>query len=77
MVSLTQAELMRQLRYDGVGIQVNYYPVHRQPYYENRYGVLNLEGANAYYARCLSLPFYPALSYTDQDFVIAKVLEIV
>jgi dTDP-4-amino-4,6-dideoxygalactose transaminase len=36
-----------------------------------RYGEIALPGADAYYARCLSIPFYPAM--TDAD--VARVAE--
>jgi UDP-4-amino-4,6-dideoxy-N-acetyl-beta-L-altrosamine transaminase len=61
----TRAAFMAALRAEGIGSQVHYTPVHRQPYYRQRYGALDLPGADAYYARCLSIPFYPAL--TDGD----------
>jgi dTDP-4-amino-4,6-dideoxygalactose transaminase len=61
----TRAAVMAALRERGVGSQVHYIPVHSQPYYRQRYGELDLPGADAWYARCLSLPLFPAM--TDQD----------
>ncbi len=63
----TRGMVMRELHARGIGSQVHYMPVHLQPYYAARYGTLDLPGADAYYARCLSLPFYPTL--TDADVV--------
>jgi dTDP-4-amino-4,6-dideoxygalactose transaminase len=60
-----RAEAMNRLRAQGIGTQVHYIPVHRQPYYRARYGELSLPGSDAYYARCLSLPLFPAM--TDAD----------
>ncbi|WP_395672956.1 UDP-4-amino-4,6-dideoxy-N-acetyl-beta-L-altrosamine transaminase [Phenylobacterium sp.] len=65
----TRAEVVEALRLRGVGSQVHYIPVHRQPYYAARYGDLDLPGADAWYARCLSLPLYPGMA--DED--VAKV----
>jgi dTDP-4-amino-4,6-dideoxygalactose transaminase len=62
-----RAEIMRRLRADGIGTQVHYVPVHRQPYYRARYGRLDLPGADAYYARTLSLPLFPAMADGDVD----------
>ena len=64
-LDVTRAELMTTLRASGIGTQVHYIPVHRQPYYRERYGLLELPGADAYYERCLSLPFYPAMADDD------------
>jgi len=66
-----RAEVMHRLRRAGVGTQVHYLPVHRQPYYVRRYGKIDLPGADAYYARCLSLPIFPAMADGDVDRVAA------
>jgi len=56
--------------------QVHYIPVHRMPYYE-RLGWKkgDFPQSEAYYARCLSLPMYPALTDAEQDYVVACVAE--
>ncbi len=64
-VGLCRRQVVDELRERGVGTQVHYIPVHRQPYYRERYGDLNLPGAEAWYAHCLSLPLYPGM--TDED----------
>ena len=61
----TRREVVDALRERGVGSQVHYIPVHRQPYYRQRYGPLDLPGAEAWYARCLSLPLYPGMADAD------------
>lgn len=63
----SRAQVMRGLAACGIGSQVHYVPVHRQPCYRRRYGDLSLPGADAYYARCLSLPLYPGLSALEVD----------
>lgn len=64
-LGMSRASVMEALRARGIGTQVHYLPLHRQPYYRQRYGALSLPGADAYYASCLSLPLFPAL--TDDD----------
>jgi UDP-4-amino-4,6-dideoxy-N-acetyl-beta-L-altrosamine transaminase len=68
---VTRREVVERLRERGVGTQVHYIPVHRQPYYRARYGDLSLPGAEAWYDRCLSLPLYPAMADAD----VGKVAE--
>lgn len=68
-VGKTRREVVEALKARGVGTQVHYIPVHRQPYYRNLYGPLDLPGAEAWYARCLSLPLYPGMEDGD----VAKV----
>ena len=62
----TRARLMNELRSRGIGTQVHYIPVHMQPYYRDRYDV-RLPGAEAYYARCLSIPMYPSMTDADVE----------
>ena len=64
-LGISRAALMRGLSAKGVGTQVHYIPVYRQPYFTHRYGAQRHAGAEAYYARSLSLPLFPAM--TDED----------
>lgn len=66
----SRAQVMRELRKRGIGTQVHYVPLHRQPYYRARYGEQSLPGADQYYARALSLPLFPDLSDGEQDRVV-------
>lgn len=62
---VSRAIVMRELAKDGIGSQVHYFPVHRQPYYAKRYGVQALPGADRYYEHCLSLPLFASMSVDD------------
>lgn len=64
-VGIGRATVMTRLREQGIGTQVHFIPVHKQPYYSERYGEQSLPGADAYYARCLSLPLFPAMRDRD------------
>ncbi|WP_299439210.1 UDP-4-amino-4,6-dideoxy-N-acetyl-beta-L-altrosamine transaminase [uncultured Rhodospira sp.] len=70
-VGLTRAQVITRLRDAGIGTQVHYLPVHRQPYYRALYPDLTLPGADAYYARCLSLPLFPDM----EDQAVARVAD--
>lgn len=72
----TRTRVMNRLREKGVGTQVHYIPVHLQPYYAQRYGPLSLPGAEAYYARCLSLPLFPAMEAADVDRTVDALAEV-
>jgi UDP-4-amino-4,6-dideoxy-N-acetyl-beta-L-altrosamine transaminase len=67
---IERSELMRALSSEGIGTQVHYIPVHRQPYYAARYGVQSLPGAESYYASTLTLPLYAAMEETDVERVV-------
>ncbi len=70
LIEKDRATVMRQLAAEGIGTQVHYLPLHRQPYYRQRYGQTELPGADAYYERCLSLPLYPTMEVDDVDRVV-------
>jgi perosamine synthetase len=71
----TRTTFMTRLREQGIGSQVHYIPVYRQPYYTTRYGLdpAAFPAAESYYSGCLSLPFYPALTDEDVAHVITSV----
>jgi len=73
---LTRASVMRELTDDGIGSQVHYFPVHRQRYYAERYGIANLSGADRYYARALSLPFFASMTVDDVERVVRTLTKI-
>jgi dTDP-4-amino-4,6-dideoxygalactose transaminase len=69
-IGMSRAEAMAALKADGIGTQVHYLPVNRQPYYRRRYGDTRLPGADAYYERVLSIPLYPTMADSDVDRVV-------
>ena len=69
---LDRAGLMRALLGKGIGTQVHYIPVYRQPYFVGRYGAQRLPGAEAYYSSTLSLPLFPAMADEDVQRVVLE-----
>ncbi len=67
---VTRAKVMDRLGQKGIGSQVHYIPVHRQPYYRRRYGDILLAGADRYYGRTLSLPLFSAMADEDVERVV-------
>ncbi len=71
---------LRRAAYDflatrGIRTQVHYIPVYRHPFHRGVCGSIDLPGAEAWYAGCLSLPLYPKMSDADQDRVVAALRE--
>ena len=66
----SRRRVMEALRAGGIGSQVHYIPLHRQPYYRQRYGEQSLPGVMAYFERCLSLPLFPTMADGDVDRVV-------
>jgi UDP-4-amino-4,6-dideoxy-N-acetyl-beta-L-altrosamine transaminase len=67
--------LYTYLRENNIFAQIHYIPVHTLPYYEKiGYKAANLQNAEKYYSKCLSLPMFPSLLDEEQEFVIEKVI---
>ena len=75
-VGKTRGKVMRELSARGIGTQVHYFPVHRQPYYRALDTGLVLPGAEAYYARALSLPLYYGMADSDVDRVVGALAAV-
>lgn len=75
----SKKELMEELKKRGVGSQVHYIPVYRQPYYEKNFPVKLSEFpvCEKYYKSALTLPLFPRMSEQDIDHVIKTILEMV
>jgi hypothetical protein len=57
----------------GIGVNLHYIPVYKQPYYEAiGYNIENYLNSEQYYRRAISLPIYPTLTTGDQDYVIEE-----
>ncbi len=67
---ISRGQLMRSLAETGIGTQVHYFPVHRQPYYARRYDTPPLPGADRYYERALSLPLFASMTDSDVSRVV-------
>jgi len=73
-VARRRLELYMALREANIFAQVHYIPVHRQPdFIRNGFGDGAFPGADAYYAGCISLPMFPAMTDGDVDRVVASV----
>ncbi len=73
---LSRQKFMMELRERGIGSQVHYIPVHRQPYYQHLYGEIDLPDADAYYSRTLSLPLFSQMEDGDVERVVEAISQI-
>lgn len=76
-MSSRRADVFSGLRRDGIGVNVHYIPVYRQPYYE-RLGLLRSDFpvAETYYEGALTIPLYPGLGEEQQDVVVASLARL-
>ena len=64
------------LRSKSIFAQIHYIPCHLMPYYQ-KYGWKegDMPRSEGYYSKCISLPMYPTLLATEQQFVIKRITE--
>jgi dTDP-4-amino-4,6-dideoxygalactose transaminase len=68
---LSRRAVFDALRAADIGVNVHYIPIHSQPYYRQLgFKVGDFPAAEAYYARAISLPLFPAMSHAEQDHVV-------
>jgi UDP-4-amino-4,6-dideoxy-N-acetyl-beta-L-altrosamine transaminase len=60
--------LFSQLREQGIGANVHYIPIYKQPWYQRREQTPQQQ-AEHFYASAITLPLFPALSLTQQDVI--------
>jgi dTDP-4-amino-4,6-dideoxygalactose transaminase len=76
--SISHRAAFEALRARGIGVNLHYIPIYRQPDYAS----LDLKRedfpqAEAHYAEAISLPMYPAMTDAQQDEVVAAVRGVV
>lgn len=71
----THKEVFESLRKQGVGVNLHYIPVYRQPFYEKRgFKAGYCAEAEQYYREVISFPMYPGLTTEMQERVV-KVIQ--
>ncbi len=70
--------LFEALIEEGIGVQLHYIPINKQPYYlELGYGYEDTPQMDRYYEEAISLPLFPLLKREEQDFVVETLLRLV
>jgi len=72
--SFDRLEVFERLRSNGIGVNMHYIPVYRQPYYKKfNYNYDDFPEAENYYLESISLPLFPNLT-EQQQIYIKKIL---
>lgn len=71
-IRTTHRAVFESMRAAGIGVNLHYIPVYRQPYYEELgFKAGHCPEAERYYAEAISLPMYPGLTEAEQDRVLS------
>jgi perosamine synthetase len=68
---VARGDIFRALRAEGIGVNVHYIPVHRHPYYVERFPGISMPVAEAAYERLLTVPLFASMTTADVDDVVA------
>ena len=72
----THREVFEALRAKDIMVNLHYIPVHTQPHYQRMgFNWGDFPNAEQYYREAISIPMHPALSDSEQDFVVATLSE--
>ncbi|MDX9814025.1 MAG: UDP-4-amino-4,6-dideoxy-N-acetyl-beta-L-altrosamine transaminase [Sulfuricurvum sp.] len=76
-LAITKALLFEKMRERGIGLQLHYIPINKQPFYKDLgYGFEDTPIMDRYYEECFSLPMYASLSKIEQKYVIETLFEV-
>jgi UDP-4-amino-4,6-dideoxy-N-acetyl-beta-L-altrosamine transaminase len=71
--STSRGDVFAALRADGILVNVHYIPIHLQPYYRARgFAPGDFPASEAYYAGAITLPLFPSLDPSEQDYVVDR-----
>jgi len=75
MLTIDRFAFIEQLRSEGIGTSVHFIPLHRHPYYRDRFSLkpADFPVADAAYERLISLPLYTQMTKSDVDDTIEAV----
>jgi len=74
----THKQTIEKLREKNICAHVHYIPIHLQPYYQNLgFNKGDFPVAEEYYSRAISLPLFPKLTASEQQYIIEILLELV
>ena len=72
-MNVSHREVFERLRVAGIGVNLHYIPVYRQPYYAHQgFSASDFPEAERYYAEAISLPMYPGLTEEQQQEIVLR-----
>jgi UDP-4-amino-4,6-dideoxy-N-acetyl-beta-L-altrosamine transaminase len=74
-IKASHREVFERLRVAGIGANLHYIPVYRQPYYaRSGFNPSDFPRAESYYREAITLPMYPGLTETQQLEVVRRLM---
>lgn len=74
-IDSSHKQVFERMRAAGIGVNLHYIPIYRQPYYaKDGYGPNDFPEAERYYKEAISLPMYPGLTEIQQKEVVKSLM---
>ncbi len=74
-INLSHRQVFEGMRKIGVGVNLHYIPIYRQPYYSRMgYEPNSFPESERYYKEAISLPIYPGLEEKQQKMIVNAIL---
>ena len=76
-ITLSHKEVFKQLRENGLGVNLHYIPVHTQPYFQERgFKSGQFSESEKYYQEAISIPLFHTMTKEQQDKVVKVLTEV-
>lgn len=76
LLNKSHLDVFESLRRLGIGVNLHYIPIYKQPFYEEiGFDLEEYPNANAYYQEAISLPLYSSMTFHEQDKVVDALKE--
>lgn len=74
-IDSSHKQVFERMRAAGIGVNLHYIPIYRQPYYaKDGYDPNDFPEAERYYKEAISLPMYPGLTEAQQKEVVRSLM---
>jgi UDP-4-amino-4,6-dideoxy-N-acetyl-beta-L-altrosamine transaminase len=76
-IDSSHKQVFERMRTAGIGVNLHYIPIYRQPYYAKMgYKIDEFPASEQYYKEAISLPIYPGLTEEQQNEVVASLMSL-
>jgi dTDP-4-amino-4,6-dideoxygalactose transaminase len=76
-ITASHVEVFEALKAKEIIVNLHYIPVHTQPYYQEMgFRLGDFPEAEKYYAEAISIPMFPMLTESEQDFVVDSLRKV-
>ena len=73
-IEISHKDFFKNIRSEGIGVNLHYIPVYKHPYYKSlKFKDFICKNAEQYYKTAISIPIYPDLTISEQDYVVEKI----